>query len=124
MSIIDKLLSKELNQDLNTTENNDLELKEEDIQRPPPSYTHVSALERLKLMKYQDVLDEAKNFYKEKYGLLNSMPRDMKYSEYLFHVSPEEYTEALILLGIKFQEKKLHWVAQLYYIIQMPPFWE
>ena len=30
-----------------------------------PSYTHKSALERLDLMKNQDILDEAKNYYIE-----------------------------------------------------------
>ena len=91
MSIIDKLLTKAGNQGLDfQADPYGLNIQEEEIQRPPPNYTHVSALERLNLMKHQDLLDESKQFYKENYGLLKSMPKDFKTSEYLFHVSPEE----------------------------------
>jgi hypothetical protein len=33
-------------------------------------------------------------------------------------------TEALAVLDIKFSEKRIHWIAQLYYIMPLPPFWD
>jgi len=42
----------------------------------------------------------------------------------LNYISPQEMTEALKLLDIKFTEKRLHWIAQWYYVLEIPPFWD
>lgn len=89
-----------------------------------PSYTHKSAIERLDLMKFQDILDEAKVYYISVQGKPKDFPSKHKVSKYLKNISVQEMTEAVKLLDIKFAEKRLHWIAQFYYVLELPPYWD
>ena len=119
MSLLDDMASKRTID--KPSDNPDQEESPEE--KLKPSYTHKSALERLDLMKNQDILDEAKNYYIELQGKPKEFTLKHKKSKYLNYISPHEMTEALKLLDIKFTEKRLHWIAQFYYVLEIPPFW-
>lgn len=64
---------------------NDKENPNPDVEpeeKPKPQYSHKSALERLDFMKFQDVLDDAKNYYLTKFGRIKEFPMTFKDSTF------------------------------------------
>lgn len=94
-----------------------VEVAIEPEERQIPVYTHKTAIERHNLFKHMEILDEARYYYNARFGKEQTMPEKYKNDPLLMNITPEELAESMALLDIKWNEKMLYWIAQLYYLM-------
>ena len=87
-------------------------------------YDHYSVLERLNLNDNQQQLQDALAYYEYHFGQpMLEAPEKVAKSAAFSQISPEEMIEAFEILDIRYSEKRLHFLAQMYYSLPLPPFW-